>query len=84
MLRKPLGQGPKEFSNSMNIAKREARETLFWLRVLKETALVRAEKVDPLLTEANELVSILTTIVKRAEMNSAFAIQHSTFNPHGN
>ena len=54
----------------MNIAKREARETLFWLRVIKDAPLVGAEKVDSMLSEANELVSILTAIVKRAEGHS--------------
>ena len=60
----------KEFINSMNVAKREARETLFWLRVLKEAALVSGQKVNAVLSECNELVSILTTIVKRAEGHS--------------
>ena len=60
----------KEFINSMNVAKREARETLFWLRVIKETPLVSDQKVSAVLIESNELVSILTTIVKRAEGHS--------------
>ena len=64
------GWTKKEFINSMNVAKREARETLFWLRVIKEAALVSEQKVSAVLIERNELVSILTTIVKRAEGHS--------------
>lgn len=54
----------------MNIAKREARETLFWLRVIARAELVGLQLIQPILTEADELVRILTTIVKRAESRS--------------
>lgn len=61
------GRTKKEFISSMNIARREARETFFWLRVIKEAGLMSEQKVRTILAEANELVSILTAIVKRAE-----------------
>ena len=60
----------KEFINAMNIAKREARETLFWLRVIAQAGLVSLQIIQPVLSEADELVRILTTIVKRAEGHS--------------
>ena len=60
----------REFANMINIAKREARETLYWLRVISEAKLVDAEHISEIATEANELVSILTTIVRRADGHS--------------
>ena len=60
----------KEFANTINIAKREARETLYWLRVISEAKLVGSEHIREMTIEANELVSILTTIVKRVDGHS--------------
>jgi hypothetical protein len=41
-------------------ALKEARETLYWLRLLLATGLVEPKLVQPHITEANELVAILT------------------------
>ena len=60
----------KEFINIMNIAKREARETLYWLRLIQEAGSNNLTMIERAIREANELVSILTTIVKRAEGHS--------------
>ena len=60
----------KEFINSMNIARREARETHYWLRVIQGAGLVKMSALQELLAEADELVRILVTIVKRAEGHS--------------
>ena len=50
----------------MNIARGEARETLYWLRLLVASGQFPAERVEDLIAEADELVSILTSIVKRS------------------
>lgn len=60
----------KEFVSVMSIARREARETLFWLRVIRETGMAERPVLDAALTEADELVRILTAIVKRADAHS--------------
>lgn len=56
-----------EFINSMNIAKREARETRFWLRVLRAGSLLNQKTADPLIEDAECLIRVLTAIVKTAE-----------------
>ena len=56
-----------EFINSMNIAKREARETRFWLRVLGASHLLKPEVVGNLIADVECLIRILTAIVKTAE-----------------
>jgi four helix bundle protein len=64
------GQSKADFISKCSIALKEARETLYWLNLLTECKLVEAKKVELLLSEANELVAILTTIVKNARNNS--------------
>lgn len=57
----------KEFVYHMNIAKKEARETVFWLRLLVDTEIVSSKKLGELKKEAEELASILIVIVKNAQ-----------------
>jgi four helix bundle protein len=47
----------------MAIALKEARETKYWLRILKESRLVNVD-VSQALAHAHELVRILSSIVK--------------------
>ncbi|MCB0210171.1 MAG: four helix bundle protein [Anaerolineae bacterium] len=63
------GQSKPDFINKCNIALKEARETLYWLRLLIECHLVSSERLSPLISEADEIVAILTTIVKNARTN---------------
>ncbi len=46
------------------IALREARETYYWLQVLKSDPAL-GDSLDPLITEANEWVAMLTATVKK-------------------
>jgi len=57
----------KEFAYHMNIAKKEARETMFWLRMLVEAGFVRNEKLKNLLEENNQIIAILVAIVKKCQ-----------------
>ena len=54
----------------MQIACKEARETHYWLRLLVASNIVPAEKLAPLVQESNELVAILTTIIKNTKENT--------------
>lgn len=60
------GHTKTEFTYSMNIAKKEARETRFWLNLIIGSELVPSKRVEPLLKECEELVAILTVIVKNS------------------
>ena len=59
-------QTKKEFTRRMNVARSEARETLYRLRLIKETELLPGDRLAGMLQEADELVRILTAIVKKA------------------
>ncbi len=74
-------QSKADFIGKCSIAAKEMRETHYWLRLLAATNLVSRQRITPLIKEANELVAILTTIIKKASSNPGRRrIQHSTFN----
>lgn len=60
------GQSKADFTSKCSIALKEARETYYWLRLLIKTGVVPAPKLSDLANESNELVAILTTIVKKS------------------
>lgn len=53
-----------EFVNSTNIAKKEARETYYWLKIISAVN-TKNVKTPELLNEADELIAILTSSVKK-------------------
>ncbi len=63
------GQSRADYLSKVSIACKEARETHYWLRIFTATSLVPEAKLDWLLDEANQLVAILTTIVKKLKRN---------------
>lgn len=56
----------KDFIHKYSIACKEARETHYWLRLLAASEFLPVGRLRPLIDEANELVAILTTIVKKS------------------
>lgn len=57
------GQSRKDFLAKMSIASKEARETKYWLELLKESQLAPVD-VSEELRDVEELTRILTSIVK--------------------
>jgi len=53
-----------------SIASKEARETHYWLRLLASNEIVPEAGVQDLLEECNQLIAILTTIVKKTKENA--------------
>jgi four helix bundle protein len=64
------GQSKADFISKCNIALKEARETLYWLRLLLACELVTEDRLGSLIDETDEIVAILTTIVKKARQTS--------------
>ena len=60
------GQSKADFYSKLRISLKEARESHYWLRLLRESESISAKRIDPLLAEASEIVAILTTIAKKA------------------
>lgn len=63
------GQSRADFISKYAIARKEARETRYWLRLLVATGFADDDLTSPLIQESNELIAILTAIIKKAETN---------------
>lgn len=55
-----------EFVAKVGDCLKEADETAYWLELLADEEIVPKNRLEPLLQETNELISILVTISKRA------------------
>ncbi len=62
------GQSKKDFVHKMTISLKESRETRYWLNLLKESNLVNIN-IDRYLVEINEIICILTKIIKTSLKN---------------
>jgi four helix bundle protein len=71
-------QSKHDFISKCSIAAKEARETRYWLRILTAARGVNVERLTPLIEESNQLVAILTAIIKKAETSANRG--HSTSN----
>ena len=59
----------KEFIYYLNVAKKEAKETLNWLEII-EKAKLNKNDISALIEECNEIISILVASVKKSQTNS--------------
>ena len=59
----------RDFAHRMSVALREARETLFWLERVRNNELLKPERLVELIEEGDQIVAILTTIVKNARQH---------------
>ncbi len=58
-----------EFVAKMGVVPEEADETQLWLELIVESKLLPVKRVEPLLTEASELVAIFVASRKSASSN---------------
>jgi len=57
------GVSRKDFTNKLDIAYKEARETKYWIRLLRDSKLIEKDLAVSLLTDCEELLKLLYTIV---------------------
>lgn len=57
-------QSRKDFISKMSIASKEARETHYWLRLLRDAEYLERATAEALLVDSDELIKLLTAIVK--------------------
>ena len=62
-------QSRKDFISKNQIALKEARETVYWLRLMVGSGMSTTEAAAPLIREAVEICRILGAIVVRAKRN---------------
>lgn len=67
------GQSDKDFIAKLSVAYKEARETHYWLRLLRDTDFLEAKPAASILRDCEELLrilsSILTTMKKKVKTN---------------
>ena len=56
------GQSDKDFFTKITIAYKEARETIYWLKLLFATNYLKQEQADSLLKDAEEICKIIGKI----------------------
>src|SRR4030042_1808192 len=61
------GFSKRDFTYKMGVALKEARESNYWLRLIKVSELTTGNELDYLLKESEELRKILTSIVKTSK-----------------
>jgi four helix bundle protein len=60
-------QSEADFVSKYSIACKEARETHYWSRLLSESKIISPDELVDLMAECNELIAILTAIVKKVQ-----------------
>jgi four helix bundle protein len=64
------GQSRADFLSKMSIASKEARETNYWLRLLRDSKLLDLKHLEHPLAESDTIVRMLTSIVKTTGKNN--------------
>ena len=64
------GESKPDFRHKVGVARKEAKESRYWLRLIAYAERRVQESASPLIEESTQLVAILTTIRKNAESSS--------------
>lgn len=54
----------KDFLHCYTVVRKESKETVFWLKVIDKTNLAFNNEVKDLIREGNEIVAIVSTIIR--------------------
>ncbi len=63
------GQSKADFVSKVSIAYKEALESEFWLRLVREDKCIRANGLSKILDETNQLIKILSSILLSSKRN---------------
>ena len=58
------GQSRRDFFSKLTIAYKEARETHYWIRLLKDTKYILRERADEMISDVEEILKIIGSIQK--------------------
>jgi four helix bundle protein len=61
------GYTKKDFRAKLSISYKEARETKYWLRLLKETGYINEQAFETILHDCEELAKLLFVILKNSK-----------------
>lgn len=63
------GQSKKDFIAKTQISYKEAKETKYWLRLLKDTEILEYKLAESLLLDCDEIIRIISSILKSSKIN---------------
>jgi four helix bundle protein len=63
------GESRADFIHKLSIANKEANETNYWLRLLRDSQILDAKAADSILADCQELIQLLTSIIKTTRGN---------------
>src|SRR5215469_3613649 len=61
------GETRADFIHKYGIARKEAKESLYWLRLLADSGIVAAKRLASLMRETEQLYAVITTIIVNAK-----------------
>ncbi len=65
-------QSKKDFINKMNIALKEANESIYWLKLLKDSELISDLDFESIYLDNEEILRLLISIVKTTKISLNF------------
>lgn len=65
------GQSKADFRHKLSIALKEARESSYWLRLLKDSDFIKPDAFNSIHGECNELIKILRSIILTSKQNDS-------------
>ncbi|MFZ5570786.1 MAG: four helix bundle protein [Thermodesulfobacteriota bacterium] len=71
------GQSEKDFNSKMNIAYKEARETHYWLRLLRDSGMMDEKAFGSIIADCEELMKIIGSINKTMKSKIKTQIHNS-------
>lgn len=63
------GESRADFIHKCSIAQKEARESLYWLRLLSRSGIISSTRLTSLIKETQELIAVITAIIVSAKHN---------------
>ncbi len=64
-------QSKNDFISKLSISLKEARESKYWIELLKETDYLTIKEADSLLNNLTEILKLLISIIKTTRTNNA-------------
>lgn len=65
----------RDFISKMATVEEETDESIYWMELLAEAGIVKAQKLAPLMKEANELLAIIVASLKTAKAKAKASSQ---------
>lgn len=63
-------QSRKDFIHKLSISHKEARETHYWIRLLRDSDFIEKKLAESILTDCEELIKLLVSILNTSKSNN--------------